>query len=168
MKFATLEAVFRALNQANVRYIVAGGVAVNAHGYQRVTQELDLVVSLEPTNVLAGMDALEGLGFRPILPVSGRDFADPDTRDRWMRERNLEVFSLTSDRHPETTVDPFAREPFDFDVEYHAAMVAEVAEGVDVRFVRLETLLEMKESTGRPRDMDDAQHLRTIQEMNGP
>lgn len=28
--------------------IVAGGVAVNAHGYQRVTQDLDLVLSLDP------------------------------------------------------------------------------------------------------------------------
>lgn len=167
MRFASLEAVFRALADADVRYIVAGGVAVNAHGYQRVTQDVDLVVSLERANVLAAINALEELGFMPILPVPGRDFADPDIRQRWVRERNLEVFSLTSDRHPETTVDLFAREPFDFDAEYEAAMVADMAEGLDVRFVRLDTLLEMKEATGRPRDRDDAQHLREIRELEG-
>lgn len=42
MRLETLEAVFMALNEADVRYLVAGGVAVNAYGYQRMTQDLDL------------------------------------------------------------------------------------------------------------------------------
>lgn len=35
MKLFSFEAVFRALNEADVRYLVVGGVAVNVHGYQR-------------------------------------------------------------------------------------------------------------------------------------
>ena len=40
MKLASLEAIARALNDASVPFLIAGGVAVNAHGYGRLTQDL--------------------------------------------------------------------------------------------------------------------------------
>ncbi len=33
MKLASFEAIVRSLNAAGVRYLIAGGLAVNAHGY---------------------------------------------------------------------------------------------------------------------------------------
>ncbi len=42
MKLASLEAIVRALNEGSVRYLIAGGLAVNAHGYVRLTQDVDL------------------------------------------------------------------------------------------------------------------------------
>ena len=39
---SALEAVSAALNQAGVRYLIAGGLAVNAHGYVRLTMDIDL------------------------------------------------------------------------------------------------------------------------------
>lgn len=169
MKLETLEAIFEVLDARGVRYLVAGGVAVNAHGYQRMTRDLDLVLDLGRENVLAALRALASLGYHPVLPVPAEAFADPVQRRTWNEERNLEVFSLVSDVHPETTVDLFAREPFDFDREYDEAMVAEVAPGLRVPFVRLTTLVEMKETTGRLRDRDDAEHLRWIAEASeGP
>jgi hypothetical protein len=162
MKLASLEAVFGALNSAGVRYVVVGGVAVNAHGYQRLTNDLDLVLHLSPENVLAALRALEGLGFRPLLPVRASAFADPEQRRRWVEERNLQVFSLVSDTLRGVTVDVFASEPFDFEVEHESALVAEVGPDLPVRFVNLRTLITMKEAAARPRDLDDAEHLRTI------
>lgn len=167
MRFETLETVFRALRDADVRYVVAGGVAVNAHGYQRMTQDLDLVVELDSANVLAALEALADLGYRPVLPVSAEDFADPETRRGWIEERNMEVFSMTSDEHPDLTVDVFAHIPFDFSEEHARAMVAEVAPGLHVRFVRLPKLIAMKRQTGRPRDLDDARHLEEILDERG-
>lgn len=49
MKFESIIAVFKALDDAGVRFLVAGGVAVNLHGYARMTQDLDLVVELSPS-----------------------------------------------------------------------------------------------------------------------
>jgi hypothetical protein len=40
MKLASCEAIVDALNGALVRFIVVGGVAVNAHGYLRFTGTL--------------------------------------------------------------------------------------------------------------------------------
>lgn len=167
MKLSTLETIFRSLDRAGVRYLVAGGVAVNAHGYQRLTQDLDLVVDLSHPNLTAALRALAALDYRPLLPVSAESFADPRQRSRWIEERNLQVFSLVSDRFPGTTIDLFASEPFDFVTEHDAAMVAELAEGLEVRFVRLATLIAMKQATGRPRDRDDAEHLAEIRRELG-
>ena len=43
MKLATFDAIVAALDGAGVRYLVAGGLAVNAHGYLRMTNDVDLV-----------------------------------------------------------------------------------------------------------------------------
>ncbi len=51
MKLSTLEAIFNTLNQAGVRYLVAGGMAVNSYGYQRMTADLNLVIQLDSNNI---------------------------------------------------------------------------------------------------------------------
>jgi hypothetical protein len=162
VKLSTLEAIFGILNRAGVRYLVVEGTAVNAHGYQRLTNVLDLVIDLEAPNLSRALRALGKLGYRPVLPVNPRSFADPLTRRKWIEERNLEVFSLTSDQYRDVTVDIFAAEPFDFNVEYAACMLGEVGPELDVPFVRLETLIRIKEAAARPRDLDDVEHLRMI------
>jgi hypothetical protein len=53
MKLASIEAIIRVLENAGVRYLVAGGLAVNAHGYLRFTQNMDLVIALDPANIFA-------------------------------------------------------------------------------------------------------------------
>ena len=47
MKVATLEALAGEFQRCGVRYLVAGGLAVIAHGYVRSTVDLDLAVGLE-------------------------------------------------------------------------------------------------------------------------
>jgi len=47
MKLADVAAILRALNDADVRYLIVGGLAVIAHGYVRYTADLDIVLRLE-------------------------------------------------------------------------------------------------------------------------
>jgi hypothetical protein len=49
--------------------------AVMAHGYQRTTVDLDLVVQLLPQNLLTALEALRLLGSQPRIPVSAEQFA---------------------------------------------------------------------------------------------
>jgi hypothetical protein len=63
-----------------------------------------------------------------------------------------------------TSVDVFVYEPFDFAHEYDIAMRGELLPGIHVRFVSIPTLIGMKQAAGRPRDLDDIQHLRWLQE----
>ena len=164
MKLASLEAIIKALNEEGVRYLVAGGLAVSAHGYIRATQDVDLVVALEPDNILRAFDALAKLGYRPLVPITATQFADADLRGHWIREKGMRVLNFFSDRHRETNVDLFVAEPFDFGHEYANAMRGDLAPGASVAFVSLPTLIAMKEDAGRPRDLDDIEHLRWIME----
>jgi len=46
MEVRSVEAIVRALNTAEVEYLIVGGLAVNVHGYERLTQDVDLVIGL--------------------------------------------------------------------------------------------------------------------------
>ena len=72
MKLVSFTAIATALEGAAVRYLIAGGLAVNAYGYLRFTKDVDIVVQLIPENIQRAFAALRTLGFRP--------FADADTR----------------------------------------------------------------------------------------
>ncbi|MGH8245996.1 MAG: nucleotidyl transferase AbiEii/AbiGii toxin family protein [Gammaproteobacteria bacterium] len=162
MKLTSLIAVAAALQDADVRYLVAGGVAVNAHGYQRLTQDLDLVIQLNRENVMSAFSALASLGYRPLVPVTAEGFADNAQREQWIHEKGMTVLNFHSDQHALTPLNVFVSEPFDFDTEFRSATPGEVAPGLYMRFVSIPTLIVMKERAGRPRDLDDIQHLRWI------
>ena len=66
MKVASLEAIFRALQEAEARYLVVGGLAVVAHGYIRMTKDLDLLLDLSSESLKRSLTVLQGLGYRPI------------------------------------------------------------------------------------------------------
>jgi hypothetical protein len=164
VRVASIEAIASALSAAGVRYLVAGGVAVSAHGYLRMTNDLDLVIHLDPDNLKRGWSALEGLGYHPTIPVRIEEFADPATREGWIREKGMQVLGLWSDHHRETPIDLFVSEPFDFEPEYAAAHWEDLSPELRIPFVRLETLIRMKEEVGRPTDFEDARQLRWILE----
>jgi predicted nucleotidyltransferase len=167
MKLASLETIVRALNDANARYLVVGGLAVAAHGYGRVTFDVDLVIQLQPDNVRRAMESLGSLGYRPLVPVPASSFADPAIRESWIRDKQIVVFQLHSEQHRETRIDIFVAEPFDFDAEYDKALLGELLPGIPARFVGLETLILMKEAAGRAKDLEDIRQLRLLQGKRG-
>jgi hypothetical protein len=160
MKLASIEAIFRALNETGVRYLVAGGLAVNAHGYLRFTKDADFVIQLIPDNIKRAFAALETLGYKPLVPITADQFADRSTREGWIRDKGMQVLQLWSDRHRETPIDIFVHEPFPFDEEFSNALVKPLYGSIEVRFVSIPTLIRMKEAAGREQDRIDIAHLR--------
>jgi hypothetical protein len=167
MKISSLEAIVGALGRSDTRYLIVGGLAVAAHGHGRATFDVDLVVQLQPDNVTRALKALESLGYRPLVPVPAGQFADAEQREKWVREKNMVVFQLYSELHPETQIDLFVTEPFDFDEEYDRALVGEILPGLRARFVRLEALIHMKETAGREKDREDIRQLQLLQKDAG-
>lgn len=166
MKIASIKAILHTLNHAEVRYMIAGGVAVNIHGYQRLTHDLDLVIRLDKNNILNALGALKELGYRPNIPVTAEEFADSSQRKNWIDSKHMQVLPLTSPQHPETTLDIFVNEPFDFDVEYHKTEPVELDRNLHVKLVSIPTLIDMKREAGRDRDRDDIKHLLLIEEAS--
>lgn len=164
MKLIAFEAVAKALSDAGVQYLVAGGLAVNAHGYIRFTADIDIVLALNGANIASAFSALATIGYRPNVPITATQFGDPVKRQEWMETKNMQVLNFFSDRHRETSLDVFVYEPFEFKTEYANALKIELLPGLPTRFVSIQTLIQMKESAGRPRDLDDIEHLLLILE----
>ena len=168
MKLETIEALFKALNEGNVRYLVAGGLAVVAHGYLRLTADIDIILDMDPGNLKKAMKVFESFGYRPRAPVILKDFVDQAKRSSWIREKGLSVFSLWSPDHPATEIDLFVEEPVPFEEAYKACMRLEVAGGVEATVVSLDDLIVLKRKAGRARDLDDIEKLETLkQERDG-
>jgi hypothetical protein len=159
MEVRSIEAIIRALNASEVEYLVAGGLAVNAHGYVRATRDIDLIIGLEPENARRGLEALLGIGYQMAIPESQAFFTDKARRDRWRREKQMIVLKLWSDEHRKTPVDVFVYEPLDFQAEYQIAPRIEIGPGLEAPFVTLEGLLKMKKEAGRPQDLVDIEEL---------
>jgi hypothetical protein len=161
-----VEAVVAALNAAEVRYLIVGGLAVNAHGYLRATRDLDLVIQLESANLRRGLECLFEIGYRLAIPVSVEDFADASKREAWRVEKGMIVLKLWSDDHRRTPVDVFVYEPFDFSKEFEKACLSELQPGIFARIVSLEALIEMKLVANRPHDLMDIEELRRVERLN--
>ncbi len=162
MERHSVEAIVRALNDAGVRYLIAGGVAVVAHGYVRFTADLDVILDLETENLRRALAVLAGLGYFPRAPVPIEQFADPNGRAGWVREKGLTVFSLFSAQHPKTEVYLFVQAPLDFDRAHEAAALWDVAPNLPATFVSLADLISLKRQAGRPRDLEDIERLAAI------
>jgi hypothetical protein len=167
VKLASVEAIVRALNEAGVRYMVAGGLAVNAYGFLRFTKDVDLVVDLAPDNVARAFAALAQLGYRPLVPVTAAQFGDAELRGGWIRDKGMKVLQFYGDAHRETPVDVFVDYPFVFDAEYQRSVVKELTGAGPVRLVSIRTLIELKEAAGRTEDRMDIENLRTLEDRGG-
>ena len=94
MNLQSLEAVASALDQFAVRYLVAGGLAVNAHGYLRYTADIDLVIAFDPANIEAAFRAVATLGYRPAVPITAKQFSDPVLRQQWRDHKGMMVLNF--------------------------------------------------------------------------
>ncbi len=165
MRVAQFEQVFRALEQAQVRYLVVGGMAVIAHGIVRLTNDLDLVLVFEEENLARGVRALEALGFKAKIPVTAADFAKEDNRRRWATEKNMLVFQMALFQEDDLPVDIFIEPPFDVEKELMRAPRFELAPDLWVPVAPIDQLIAMKQKTGRPRDLEDVERLKRLQKL---
>ena len=162
MEVRSVEAIVKSLNSAGVRYLIVGGLAVNAHGFVRLTRDVDIVLALDPPNAARGLHALLDIGYRMSIPALPEDFADPGIREDWRRSKEMIVLKLWSDEHRRTPVDIFVYEPFEFTTELESAATLEVCPGLAAPVVSLKTLLEMKRIAGRPQDLIDIEELQRM------
>lgn len=159
METRSVEAIFKALNEASVRYLVVGGLAVNAYGYVRMTRDVDLVLELKEDNILRGLDALFHIGYQMAIPATPQDFAREEIREQWRTEKNMIVLKLWSEQHLRTPVDIFIREPFVFEDEIQKARYLDLSSGVSAPIVDLQSLIRMKQEAARQQDLVDIQEL---------
>lgn len=151
-----LRELLERLVEADVRFVLVGGLAVNAWGYLRATRDVDVVPDPSREN-LARLDAL-------LQELGGR----VDVGDRLLNPSAISTFLRTGDRTLVVTdlgqVDVLQGLP---QVPAFATLDAEASdveiEDLSVRVCSLEHLLAMKQASARPRDRDDLEALEAAQ-----
>jgi hypothetical protein len=156
--------LFSSLNQASLKYMVAGGIAVNLYGIERATADVDIVLELEKRNLLKFINVAEKLALRPKIPVKLEDFIDPEKRKTWRMDKGMMVFSLYDPKTPFFLIDIFTEMPFDFDAVYKQRKKIKF-ENIIIPVVPIRELIAMKEKSNRPQDRADVFYLKKI--MNG-
>ena len=146
------------LNQAGVRYLIANGFAVVAHGYGPYTSDLDLILHLETENALKALSILKEEGYAPKIPVPIEQFADADLRCDWVGNRNMFAFPLYREAHRLTGIDLFVTEPLNFDAAFERRYRDKLGE-IDANLVSLEDLLLLKREAARSKDLLDIRYL---------
>jgi hypothetical protein len=157
------ETIFEALNATGVRYVVVGGIAVNLHGHQRFTKDVDVVIELVPDQTTRALEALRSIGYEPRVPIRLADLGDPAIRERWVRDKGMVVLQMYNDRL-RMTVDVFVQYPMDFESLWSEALEAQLAH-THTRIAALDHLIQMKRAVGRPQDIADVAVLTEIQQM---
>lgn len=150
--------LFIALSQEKIRYLVAGGFAVNFHQVQRATVDLDLIVLLEKSNIEKFVQLVTRLGYLPRLPVDPRDLADPKSRSDWVKSKGMTVFSFYHCSNSFEILDLFVEEPFPFS-EMEAERLEVSSFGIKIPVLGKRHLIELKRCAGRDKDLFDIQQL---------
>lgn len=140
--------VIAELNRAAVDYVVVGGVALNVHGLVRATEDLDIFVRPDATNIDKLRAALRAVWNDPeIDKITADDLCGDYPTVRYGPPQGTLYLDILT-RLGEATA--FA------DLESEEKYVA----GVAVRVATPRTLYRMKRGTVRPIDHADAAALR--------
>jgi hypothetical protein len=141
---ATLRKIAARLDKIGVPYAVAGAMALNAHGFQRATLDVDMLVT--PEGLKKIHEELEGLGYVP--PFAGsKHLKDTETTVR--------VEFLVSGQYPGDG------KPKPLPFPDPQAVAVEID---GVKYVGLVPLIELKlasgmTNTGRLKDLGDVQEV---------
>lgn len=157
------ETLFAALNKAGAKYMVAGGLAVNLHGVERSTLDIDIMIDLSTGNIKKAIRAFHSLGLLPKAPVKFEEFASSRLRKRWIAEKHMKVFTLWNPEIQWQLIDIFVRNPVNFLAAYKRRSIVQVGR-MAVPVVSIRDLVKMKRLAGREKDLYDISRL---QELSG-
>lgn len=151
-----LRELLERLVEAEVRFVLVGGLAVNAWGYLRATRDVDVVPDPDGAN-LEKLDALlRELGGK--VDVGGR-LLDSDAISTFLRTGDRTL--VKTELGQVDVMQGLPQVPRFEDLEQQARDVD--VEGLVVRVCSLEHLLEMKRASDRPRDHEDVEALEAAQ-----
>ena len=157
------QAIFRELNGIGIDYLVVGGLAVNFHGVPRTTYDIDLMILLEPENILKLVTKLTQWGYRPKIPIDPKDLTDENKRSSWVHEKGMKAFNFYSETLPIGEIDIVIDSPMPYQELRGRAIRVELQEE-RIPTVSIHDLIELKLRAGRKQDLADVEHLKMVLE----
>jgi hypothetical protein len=154
------ERIFAVLDAHRVEYVVVGGIAVQAHGHVRMTNDVDLIPSPTPVNLERLAAALTELQARVLNP--GGEHLEIDAQ---MLPRAT-LWQLAT-RHGDIDVLNDAPGAAPFRQLRERALVIALGDHV-IPIAARDDLIKMKRATGRPVDIADIAALTEPEHRPGP
>jgi hypothetical protein len=139
----------KALNQAEVRYILVGGYAVILYGYSRTTGDIDIWVERTEHNYEHVRRAFQIFGM-PVFDM---------TQENFLQNESFDVFTFGI---PPVSIDiMLAVKGLEFRKVYPLCQWRHV-DGIDVMLIDKKSLLKAKRESGRFRDLDDIEQIELL------
>jgi predicted nucleotidyltransferase len=154
------EGLLKALRDGGVEFILVGGAAATAHGSARLTEDVDIVYSRGPENIVRLASAL-----RPYAPYLRG--APPGLPFHWDVEtirRGLN-FTLTTSLG---SLDVFGEIAGGGSYESLLPDCIDLTVfGIRCRCLGLDRLIQVKRAAGRPKDLEAIAELEALREERG-
>ena len=156
--------LFRALGAGGVDYVVVGGLALNLHGVERATMDVDLAIALDEGNLRRAVAAFQALELRPVAPISWNDVVFPGQLARWRAEKHMLVLGLQKATGVAPTVDVLTSLAVPFETLKKNAVIKDLA-GLAVAVAGIDDLIALKRYTGRAIDSADIEALEKLKRV---
>lgn len=139
--------MLQALADEKVRFLLVGAYALAAHGYLRATMDIDIWVMPSPWNAEAVLRALRHFG-APLHDLTVEDLQiDGTIFQIGVAPRRIDLITTASGLYFEET---FKRS------------LTLTIEGIEVHIPSLDDLIHNKRTTGRIKDLADAEALEAL------
>lgn len=133
-------------NDFDVRYILVGGYSVILHGYSRTTGDMDIWVDKTSENYKKIKSAFLNFGM-PVFDM---------TEENFLNHPDWEVFTFGM---PPTSIDVMIEvKGMNFDECYKNSVFFE-EDGIPIRTIHINNLINAKKVSGRSKDLDDLENL---------
>ena len=143
-----------ALQEANVNFIVAGGVACVLHGVERLTMDLDLALEMTDENLGRFIEVANKLNLKPRVPVPITFLANADNREIMIKEKNALVFSVVDPLIPMKHIDIFLTAENSYESLVQSCDTIDLR-GKNIKVASKNKIIEMKSRITPPREKDN-------------
>jgi len=142
-----IEDLLKSLNAHKVEFVIIGATAFPIHGYARATLDIDLFIRSEPQNAGRTLDALRDFGY---------DITEITLEDLLTKKVLIRQYLVETDIHPFV-----AGRTFD---QVWENRISGTFGKEKVYYASLDDIIIMKESAGRPKDLEDLKVLKILKE----
>ena len=150
-----LERVCGVLNQSGVRYVIVGGYAVALHGAIRGTLDIDIALRWTKHDLVKAEDALLKIGLVSRLPITALDVFE--YLDEYIQNRNLVAWDFYNPADSSELLNVI----INFDAKGKRAVYKQLST-LSVPVLNIKDLVDMKEASGRPQDIEDIKALEKL------
>jgi hypothetical protein len=149
------------LADAEVKFVLAGGVACVLHGVERLTFDIDIAVDMSKENLDRFFTVLQALNFKPRLPVELEFLKDPERVRDAVQNKNALMFTVYDPELPIKQIDIFLSKENSYQQLISSTVSVEIG-GRTISLVTVAKLIEMKRAAGREKDISDIAELERL------